>query len=200
MFFALVGLLAVIGCFLTWGERKGPLSPGMGPPEGWRRVTLPASYSIDLETGAVKGSSKSARDLWWEAKTQTEFCLCPCRLNNGEALMAPVPELAALGTDRAATLPYSAKGIELRIHERELASGLGFAVRTGEGNFAKVRVVKMDGNRSLTLEWRMPGAAAEGRGAASNPALESRRLLAEVRANLRGGKDPERVAVLLDDV
>lgn len=202
VFFALVGLLAVIGYFLTWGEWKGPLPPGMGPPEGWRRATLPATYAIDLETGAVKDSGESARDLWWEAKNQDEFCLCPYRLNNGDVLMAPVPvaELAALGADRAATLQYSAKGFELHIQERELASGLAFAVRTGTGNFAKARVVKIRANKSLTLEWRMLGPATVAREAARNPSLESRRLLVEVRTNLRGGKNRERAAELLGEV
>ncbi len=202
VFFALFGLLAIIGYFLTWGEWKGPLPPGMGPPEGWSRATLPATYAIDLETGAVRDNRESARDLWWEAKSQSEFCLCPYRLNNGEALLAPVPEteLSALGAARAATLPYSANGFEMRGPDSELSPGLGLAVRTNEGNFAKVRVVKVGANRSLTLDWRMLGPAAVAQGVANNPALESRRLIKEVRVNLLGGKDLERAAELLDEV
>ncbi len=202
VFFALFGLLAVIGYFLTWGEWKGPLPPGTGPPTGWNRATLPATYAIDLETGAVRDSTESARDLWWEAKTQTEFCLCPYRLNNRDPLFAPVPaaELEALGADRAATLGYSADGFLPGYHLNELVPGFGFAVRTSEGNFAKVRLVKLNADRSLTLDWRMLGPATVAGIEAGNPALESRRLLVEARANLRGGKDPERAAALLDEV
>lgn len=202
LFFALFGLLAVAGYFLTWGEWKGPLPPGMGPAEGWRRATVPASYAIDLETGAVKESEESARDLWWEAKTQTEFCLCPYRFNNRNVVFAPVPaaEVDALGADRAATLQYSDNGFPMQSQARESAPGLGFAVRTSEGNFAKVRVVKFGADRSLTLDWRMLGPVTVKSAPTRNPSLESRRLLEEVRANLRGGKDPERAAALLDEV
>ena len=199
---ALFGVLAVSGYFLTWGEWKGPLPPGMGPPAGWRRATLPATYAIDLESGAVRGSAESARDLWWEAKTQTEFCLCPYRVNNRSVLMAPVPaaELEPLGADRAATLRYSADGFPLGNQAGELASGFGFVVRTSEGNFATVRVKKVGANRALTLDWRMLGPATVASVEAGNPSIESRRLLAEVRTNLRGGKDQERAAALLDEV
>lgn len=202
LFFALFGLLAVAGYFLTWGEWKAPLPPGMGPDEGWRRATLPATYAIDLETGAVRESEESARDLWWEAKTETEFCLCPYRFNNRDVLLAPVPaaELAALGADRAATLQFSANGFPMGSQARESVPGLGFAVRTGEGSFAKVRVVKFGADRSLTLDWRMLGPVTVTGAPARNPSLEARRLLEEVRANLRGGKDPERAAALLDEV
>jgi len=197
---ALFALLAVIGYFLTWGEWTGPLPPGIGPPAGWRRATLPATYAIDLESGAVRDSAESARDLWWEARTQTEFCLCPYRVNDRSALMAPVPaaEFESLGADRAATLQYSADGFSLGNQAGEPFPGFGFVVRTSEGNFAKVRVRNVSANRALTLDWRMLGPGTVASVEAGNPSIESRRLLAEVRANLRGGKDRERASVLLD--
>ena len=202
LFLGLFALLAVAGYFLTWGEWKGPLPPGMGPAEGWRRATVPATYAIDLETGAVRDSKEPARDVWWEAKTQTEFCLCPYRFNNRDVVFAPVPaaDLEALGADRAATLQYSDDGFPLQSDARESVPGLGFAVRTSEGSFAKVRVVKFGADRSLTLDWRMLGPVTVTSAPARNPSLEARRLLGEVRANLRGGKDPERAAALLDEV
>jgi tetratricopeptide (TPR) repeat protein len=204
VFFALFGLLAVCGYFLTWGEWKGPLPPGMGPPEGWSRATLPATYAIDLETGAVRDSSESARDLWWEAKTHTEFCLCPYRLNDRDVLVARVPGKAFAGLEAgaASALQFSEAGFRLGAEDSELVAGLGFIARTGDGNLARVRVLEIGSNRSLTLEWQMLVAAAGVPvvAVAANASLESRRLLAEVRANLRGGKDLERAAVLLDQV
>lgn len=130
VFFALFGSLALVGYFLTWGEWKEPLPPGMGPSDGWRRTTLPATHAIDLGSGAVQ----------------------------------------------AATLQYSANGFGLSDGEGELVPGFGFAVRTSEGNFAKVRVVEVGANRSLTPDWQMLGPATGARVTAENPSLESRRL------------------------
>ena len=204
MFLVFFCLLALVGYFLTWGEWSGPLPPGMGPPEGWRRATLPATYAIDLETGVAEDSTESARDLWWEAKTETEFCLCPYRLNDRDALVARVPGVAFADLDAraASVLQFSKDGFRLGAEDSELVAGLGFIARTGDGNLARVRVLEVGSNRSLTLEWQMLAAPAGAPvvAVAANASLESRRLLAEVRTNLRGGKDRDRAAVLLDEV
>ncbi len=200
LFFVFFAVLVVAGYFLTWGEWPR----GMGTPEGWRRAKLPASYSIDLETGAVKESTESDRDLWWEAKTRTEFCLCPYRLNDRDVLMARVSEdeFPNIEANTASALPFSEKGFRLGANDTELVVGLGFILRTGDGKLARVRVVELGSDLSLTLEWQMLAAPANAPVAtlSSNPTLESRRLLTEVRVNLRGGKDRKRALELLDQV
>lgn len=119
-----------------------------------REATVPPTYTFDLESGRV-GGFQGTSDLFWQATTRSERCLRPSV--DGKAWIAPLAdqEFDIVDPARLATLVYSSRCIIHTNSGGELKKGLAFAVRTVEGNFAKVRVVGIGAHNELALEWRV---------------------------------------------
>ena len=120
-----------------------------------RHYTLRKSFALDLESGSVQESAGIRRDLWWQAGSAAEQCLCP--FPAGHALLAPLPEdeYMYIGTSGLAGLDYSNRGFHYTKSNRGVYPGLTLAVRTGEGNFARVRVNRIVMDDQLVLEWQL---------------------------------------------
>lgn len=164
-----------------------------------RRASLPPTYTVDLETGSVgKGGTQ---DLFWRAMTRSERCIT--QYIDNRALLAPLPagEFNSADAARLAGLIYAQHCFSHTDSGGEVRKGFTFAVRTAEGNFAKVRVTGISARNHLDLEWRVfpPPAAARG-AAASNPSLDIPRLLDHARQSLRAQRRDEAVPPLREAV
>lgn len=148
---------------------------GAQPQELSRAVLLP-SYVIDLESGKQKEATPKSRDLWWQAMTASQRCLCPM-INSG-ALLASLPPEAFDSADGTALagLEYSTDGFPHSDAGGQVKPGLTLAVKTVEGNYAKVRVVEIQPGNLLKIEWRLFETKAKAL-PAPNPTVEVPKLL-----------------------
>ena len=161
-------------------------------------MTLHPTYTLDLESGKAGGMG-SAQDLFWQAKTRSERCLGPNYQSS--TLLAPLSErdFAAADAARLAGLTYSAHCFTHTDSGGELWKGFTFAVRTVEGNFAKVRVAGISSRNDLELEWRVfppPAAPGGSDSASSNPSLEIPRLFEQARQLLRSQRGKESIPLI----
>jgi len=53
------------------------------------RATLHPTFAVDLETGLHKDTPRDRLDLWWQAMTASDRCLCP--MIESSALLARLP-------------------------------------------------------------------------------------------------------------
>jgi tetratricopeptide (TPR) repeat protein len=163
------------------------------------KATLHPTYTLDLEAGKI-GVPREAQDLFWQARTSSERCLGP--VINSRVLLAPLPEREFNDADgaRLAGLTYSARCYAHTNSGGELQRGYTFAVRTVEGNFAKVRVAGINSRNHLELEWRVyPPPAATAKGTA-NPSLDIPALFAQARQHLRSQRQQDAVPLLQEAV
>lgn len=200
----------VVAAYFVIQAARGPLgtpaatSVGGKGGDGWRRATLRPTYAIDLESGEQEKSDAATRDLWWQAISAERRVLGPAL--QSQVLLAPLAPSGFAASDGAAlaALGYAAAGFEHTNEGGAVAKGLTFAVRTQEGNFAKVRVVSISATNAIEIEWRVyqaPGAHAAGAGvqapvAQSNPSIEIPRLLDEAQRALRARNEADSAASL----
>jgi tetratricopeptide (TPR) repeat protein len=159
-----------------------------------QRATLPPTYTVDLESGRV--GVGGPQDLFWQAKTRTERCIGPNI--NSHVLLAPLPAADFDKADAAkiAGLPYAQHCFTHTDSGGEVKKGFTFAVRTVEGNFAKVRVTGVSARNHLDIEWQLfqPPAAPGGSVLqSSNPSLEIPRLFEQARQLLRSQRGKEAI-------
>lgn len=159
-----------------------------------RRATLQPTYTVDLESGKV--GVGGLQDLFWRAKTRTERCIGPNI--NSRVLLAPLPaaEFNAADAAKVSSLTYADHCFTHTDSGGEVRKGFTFAVRTVEGNFAKVRVAGISSRNHLELEWQLfpPPVAPPGAGATpSNPSLEIPRLFEQARQSLRVQRGEEAI-------
>lgn len=122
-------------------------------------ASIPQTFTLDLETGKVKGADMSKVDLWWQARTKSNRCLCPyygskTRIADLSADIFNQADLHILKN-----LEYTDAGLEHHDDGVKLRSGLTFAVKTTEGNYAKVRIAKVGydakNKNYVVLEWQL---------------------------------------------
>ena len=150
-------LLAILaGYWFLYGHLPGMPAAGQdsSTPE-IKHYTLRKTYALDLESGSVQISKVIKRDLWWQIKTPTEQCLCPFLTSS--ALLAPLSQdqYGYIGAAGLAGLDYSKQGFRNSRSNRDVYSGLTLAVKTSEGDYAKVRVNRIVMDESLELEWQL---------------------------------------------
>lgn len=194
----LLFLVAMALAYFSWKgmpgsigkEGAGPVVPAAGEPRlrpALSQATLSPTYAVDLETGHLKDAEAGTLDLWWEAKTETERCLCP--YIQSKALLARIPpgDFDSMDAAKLAALDNSADGFVDTDADPGVQPGMTFAVRTVEGNFARVRIVDIDRSKRLTLEWQLypPAAATQAAPPRTNASLEIPQLLEQARQALR---------------
>jgi tetratricopeptide (TPR) repeat protein len=160
----------------------------------FQRATLPPTYTVDLESGRV--GTGGPQDLFWRAKTRTERCIGP--IINSRALLAPLSaaEFDAADVAKVSGLAYSDFCFTHTDSGGEVKKGFTFAVRTVEGNFARVRVTGISFRNHLDIEWELfPPPVAPGGNAStgSNPSLEISRLFEQARLLLRSQRAKEAI-------
>lgn len=148
-------VLVTLGMLLYAADRgdyiRAPWRPA--PEAGLQSATLRATWTVDLETGN-QGTPRA--DLHWGMAARDQPYLGVFERGSGKpALIAQVGaarweelDLAALAKLSYAPNQYSAWGPDAPVRKGAL-----FGVRTGEGNFAKVRVVEISDKYQLRLEW-----------------------------------------------
>lgn len=158
------------------------------------RAALPPTYTVDLESGKV--GVGGPQDLFWRARTRTERCIGPNI--NTRVLLAPMTEAEFKTADAAkvSSLAYAEHCFMHTDSGGEVKKGFTFAVRTVEGNFAKVRVTGISSRNHLEIEWQLfPPPVAPGGSAStgSNPSLEIPRLFEQARQLLRTQRGAEAI-------
>jgi tetratricopeptide (TPR) repeat protein len=181
-----------------------------------RSAAIPPTFTLDLESGAVGGNPKA--DLWWHFATRTERTLDAF---NGAGL-ALIEDLRFEDVDRArlARLRYTYSSLPASGPGPMVKPGALVAVRTAEGNYAKVRILEAgSGQSDLRLEWEIypaPGQAVASPDGLPSPDVwkvkaemalkayrakrreEAEQLYAEALASAeRAGPDHARVAWVL---
>lgn len=170
-------LLAIVaGYWFLYGRLPGiPAAEGNDNRPEVKHYTLRKSYALDLESGSVQVADEIKRDLWWQEKPPAEFCLCP--FNRNHAALAPLPadEYEYIGAAGLAGLDYSNRGFHYSNRMQDVYPGLTLAVHTGEGNYARVRVNRIDKDGRLELEWQLlqPLDAAAGSTAVVRDAVKT---------------------------
>jgi len=111
-------------------------------------TVLKGTWTFNLENGVQGGSA--GVDIWWEQQTTVKRRMTP-RNGAGISLLGAV----GYGTVTPAVLqglPYSATPINgSNNSSNQLTNGVVFAVRTAEGNYAKVQVVAYGYN--MRIRW-----------------------------------------------
>ena len=153
--YAAFAVLATLAFLWFAADRAGVIRlPWRPAPEaGLQSASLRSTWTLDLETGE---QGTPSADLHWGMAARDQPYLSVVQRGAGKgALIAQVGaarwqdlnESALAKLDYAAN-QYSAWGPDAPVHR-----GAVFAVRTAEGNFAKVRVAEIRKNYQLRLEW-----------------------------------------------
>lgn len=116
-------------------------------------ATLPGTYLFDLDAGTVSATGAPitpADDLWWEQETDTVRRMRPM----GSARIVRLGPVAypALSAPELMALAYGTAPIDGSVGPgNQLTDGTVFAVRTTQGNFAKVQVLSY--GYGLQIRW-----------------------------------------------
>jgi len=153
--YAAFAALITVAFLLFAADRVGlirlPWRPA--PETGLQTASVRATWTIDLESGK-QGTPQA--DLHWGMAARDQPYLAAVQRGTAKgALIAEVGDMrwedlneSALAKLSYALNQYSAWGTDAPVHP-----GAVFAVRTVEGNFAKVRVAEIGSNYQLRLEW-----------------------------------------------
>lgn len=191
---AAIALLVAAGMFLYWAERAGylPRSTKSRPP-GLQSALLPPVGTLDLETG---NAGTPQADLHWGMAAREQ----PYLAAHGEALIAESGgmrwedmDAAALARLRYAPDRYSAWGPDAPVRK-----DAAFAVRTHEGNFARIRIAEIRDNYDLRLEWTLVAVPAAPAPPAPDPELAWPALHDEALAAYRAQRYGEALKVCRD--
>jgi hypothetical protein len=112
-------------------------------------ITLKGTFTFDLDTGAEGGPSGNV-DIWWDQQTAVLRQMVP--QNGARILNLGVTNFAAISANNLEFLPYTTTPIDGNSDAtNKLVSGDVFAVRTSQGNFAKVKVITY--GYDLQIQW-----------------------------------------------
>jgi hypothetical protein len=115
----------------------------------WGTATLNGTFTFDLDTG-VQGGPAANADIWWDQETAVLRQMVP--QNGARILNLGVTNFGALTANNLEFLPYSSTPIPGNNDpSNKLVAGDVFAVRTTNGNFAKILVTSYGYN--LGIEW-----------------------------------------------
>jgi len=112
-------------------------------------TTWKGTFIIDFETG-TQGGTGSAGDVWWEQETSVVRRMTP----RNSAQLAYLGHISSttLTYAQLASLSYSSDSIEGSNNSSNLlTAGAVFAVRTNQGNYAKVEVIEYGYN--IRVKW-----------------------------------------------
>ena len=130
----LIIIAAVIFLLVRGGEETGVISSG--------NVTMPAGSFFDVDTGTVPPAGGPGADLQWSVFGD----MLP--ENNAGVVNIGVVNLNSIDAEQLATLIYRTSGLPGDL----LVTGDVFAVRSTDGNFAKVKVVSRPDNQ-IGIQW-----------------------------------------------
>jgi len=112
-------------------------------------TTLKGTFIFDLDNG-VQGGPQSNADIWWDQETTVTRRMVP--QNTAAILNLGVTNFADVTANNLEGLTYSATPIDGNNDAtNKLVAGDVFAVRTTQGNFAKVQVVTY--GYDLAIQW-----------------------------------------------
>src|SRR6185503_14636061 len=154
LYAAFAALVAVVMLLYAADRQDYIRLPWRPAPEaGLQSALLRPTFTIDLETGK-QGDPRA--DLHWGMQARDQPYLGARQGAAGRgALIAEAGAASWEGLDEAALakLNFSANQYSAWGPEAPVRKGAVFAVRTAEGNLAKVRVVDVLENYELRLEW-----------------------------------------------
>ncbi len=166
-----VMVLVTAAVFVVGFGRTGLLSAPWDPAAeaGVQRALVRPTFTVDLESGTP---GAPGADLHWGMQARDQPYLASYRA----ALIAPAGSARWEEMDAAylARLSYAPNQYSAWGPDAPLRKGAVFAVRTREGNFAKVRVLDIGRRYELNLEWKLYGTAVlqpEAAKPAPNPSL-----------------------------
>jgi len=150
-------VLVTVALFAYGFGRIGLLSaPWEASAEaGVRRALVQPTFTVDLESGTP---GAPGGDLHWGMQARDQPYLASYRA----ALIAPAGSARWEDIDEAylARLSYAPNRYSAWGPDAPVRKGAVFAVRTREGNFAKVRVLDIGRRYDLKLEWTLYATAA----------------------------------------
>lgn len=113
-------------------------------------TTLHGTYTFDLDTGTEGVDDRDEADIWWEQETSVERQMTPW--GDAEITNLGVVNYGGLSSAELQRFDYGDDPINGDDDaSNELVDGDVFAVRTNQGNYAKVRVV--DYGYDMDIEW-----------------------------------------------
>ena len=112
-------------------------------------TTLKGTFTFDLDTG-VEGGPSANVDIWWDQQTAVLRQMVP---QNGAGILdLGVANFGAITANNLEFLPYTTTPIVGNNDaSNKLVTGDVFAVRTNQGNFAKVQVLAY--GYDLQIQW-----------------------------------------------
>jgi hypothetical protein len=117
-------------------------------------VMIPGTWSIDLESGEIGSTSDSKMDLFWVQKTLTERELRP--INGALINNLGMVNFNNLTYENLLELSYTSSAINGSNDDNEMPVGTVIAVRTAEGNIAKLKVLELNmESRELTISYKL---------------------------------------------
>jgi tetratricopeptide (TPR) repeat protein len=153
--YAALAVLLTLAFLILAADRAGlvrlPWRPA--PEAGLHSVSLRPTWTIDLETGD-QGTPQA--DLRWGMAARDQPYLEAYERSSGRgALIAEVGDRRWEDLDEPALakLNYAANRYSAWGPDAPVRKGAVFAVRTMEGNFAKMRVAEIGNSYQLRLEW-----------------------------------------------
>lgn len=162
---AALALLASLGVFVYWAERAGYLPrTSRLQAAGVHGASLRPGATLDLETGR-QGTPQA--DLRWDLTARDQ----PTLAASAGAQIAESRGARWEDVDAAhlARLDYGNDQYAAWGPDAPVRKGAAFAVRTPEGNFARIRIAGVSDRHDLRLEWTLvPVPSAPARAA---PAL-----------------------------
>ena len=122
--------------------------------EQLQTVIIPGTWSIDLESGEIGSTSDSKMDLFWVQKTLTERELRP--INGALINNLGMVNFNNLTYENLLELSYTSSAINGSNDDNEMPVGTVIAVRTAEGNIAKLEVLELNmESRELTISYKL---------------------------------------------
>jgi hypothetical protein len=112
-------------------------------------TTLKGTFIFDLDNG-IQGGPKAEADLWWDQQTTINRRMAP--QNNAALVNLGLANFSAVTANNLEVLTYSTTPIDGNNDAtNRLIAGDVFAVRTTQGNFAKVEVLTY--GYDLKIQW-----------------------------------------------
>jgi sugar lactone lactonase YvrE len=110
-------------------------------------VTIPGTWLFDFDTGTI---TDSGAEVWWRQMTSTERALTP--QGGAEIVRLGAVNYNAISYPELLELAYGTTPIDGSVGAgNQLTAGTVFAVRTGNGNYAKAQVLSY--GYDLQIRW-----------------------------------------------
>ncbi len=112
-------------------------------------ATLKGTFTFDLDTG-IEGGTGTDPDIWWDQETAVKRQVLP--QNSASILNLGVVNFTSITANNLEFLPFAKTPIPgNNDSSNKLVAGDVFAVRTTQGNFAKVKVITY--GYDLQIQW-----------------------------------------------